>query len=301
MGSRYCEKKKFLNENGGFIFQNAERYTNVYLPLVNEGGMISGVTPMLAGDCKSGQDAFLPAPAGEESLRSSCESRNFRVCIDGKKPWSVCGQSAYQKAERFLPSAEETVLTVGLLWQRITRENHEPGIKASVLSFVPAGSEKTEIMQVALTNIGSAPMKLQPVTAIPLYGRSADNIRDHRHVTSLLHRAELRTHGIDLTAALTFDERGHQLGQVTYRVWGGDETGAPPQSFIPLARDFAGEGSWDCPQAVAQPRTGKYCSSFIVNARTSRASKLCRVFRNILTSTGGECILILPARQAGFC
>lgn len=252
------QKIQFLNENGDFTLRNAERYKDVYLPLVNEGGMMSSVTPMLAGDCKSGQDTFLLAPASEESLRSSCESRNFWVCVDGKKPWSVCGQSAYQKAERFSPSEEETVLTAGLLWQRITRENHELGIKASVLSFVPAGREKTEIMQVAVTNIGSDPLKFQPTAAVPLYGRSADNIRDHRHVTSLLHRAELRTYGIDLTATLTFDERGHQPGRVTYRVWGGDETGAPPQSFIPLARDFVGEGSWDCPRAVAQPNPEKH-------------------------------------------
>ena len=32
--------------------------------------------------------------------------------------------------------------------------------------------------------------------AIPVYGRSADNIRDHRNVTSMLHRIETTEHGI---------------------------------------------------------------------------------------------------------
>ena len=220
--------------------------------------MISSVTPLLAGDCKSGQDTFLLSPASEESLRSGRESRNFWVCTEGADPWSVTGQSAVQQAARFGTEAEEAVLTAGLLWQRVTRKNRKGNLRASVLSFVPAGQEKIEVMQVTLVNLGSDPVEMTPVAAIPLYGRSADNIRDHRHVTSLLHRVELRRHGVDLTPTLTFDERGHQPGQVTYRVWGGDETGAPPQGFLSLARDFVGEGSWDWPEAVVRldPRRG---------------------------------------------
>lgn len=246
------DRIEYLNERGDFILRGAQRYRNIYFPLLNEGGIISSITPLLAGDCKTGQDTFLMPPASEESLRSGRESRNFWVCADGEAPWSVCGQSARQQAEQFSENAEETVLTAGMLWQKITRKNISLGLEAATLSFVPAGREKIEIMQVTLKNFGNTPLKLLPVAAVPLYGRSADNIRDHRHVTSLLHRAELRLHGIDLTPTLTFDERGHQPGQVTYRVWGGDETGAPPKGFIPLARDFVGEGSWDCPQAIMQ-------------------------------------------------
>ncbi len=244
---------EYRDEQGGFVLRNAQRYQNLYFPLVNEGGMISSVTPLLAGDCKSGQDTFLLSPASEESLRSGRESRNFWVCTEGADPWSVTGQSAVQQAARFGTEAEETVLTAGLLWQRVTRKNRQGNLRASVLSFVPAGQEKIEVMQVTLVNLGNDPVEMTPVAAIPLYGRSADNIRDHRHVTSLLHRVELRRHGVDLTPTLTFDERGHQPGQVTYRVWGGDETGAPPQGFLSLARDFVGEGSWDWPEAVVRP------------------------------------------------
>lgn len=44
---------------------------------------------------------------------------------------------------------------------------------------------------------------------------------------------------------------------MTYRVWGGDETGAPPVGFIPLTQDFIGHGSYDWPEAVVcpQPKT----------------------------------------------
>ena len=244
----------YLNEQGDFTLRDAQRYGDIYFPLVNEGGMMSSVTPLLAGDCKSGQNTFLLPPASEDSLRSGRDSRNFWVRVNGGEPWSVTGQSAPQQARRFSPDCEETAFTGGLLWQRITRENRTLGLRASTLSFVPAGRERIEIMQVTLTNTGDGQLELSPTAAIPLYGRSADNIRDHRHVTSLLHRVELRRHGPDLTPALTFDERGHQPGRVTYRVWGGDETGAPPQGFLALARDFVGEGSWDWPEAVVCPR-----------------------------------------------
>lgn len=244
----------YLNGQGDFTLRNAQRYGEIYFPLVNAGGMMSSVTPLLAGDCKTGQNTFLLAPASEDSLRSGRDSRNFWVRANGGEPWSAVGRSAPQQARRFDADCEETVLTGGLLWQRLTRENRALGLRASTLSFVPAGEEAIEIMQVTLTNTGDGPLELSPTAAIPLYGRSADNIRDHRHVTSLLHRVELRRHGPDLTPTLTFDERGHQPGRVTYRVWGGDETGAPPQGFLALARDFVGEGSWDWPEAVARPR-----------------------------------------------
>lgn len=245
---------EYLNEHGDFSLRDAQKYPYVYFPLVNEGGMMSSVTPLLSGDCKTGQDSFLLPPASAETLHESRATRNFWIKADGVQPWSVTGVSAPQEALRYTDRAEETVLTGGLLWQRISRENKALGIHAETLSFVPAGTEKIEIMQVTLTNTGENPVEIQPTAVVPIYGRSADNIRDHRHVTSLLHRVELRPHGVDVTPTLTFDERGHQPGKITYRVWGGDEVGAPPQGFVPLTKDFVGEGSWDWPEAVVCPK-----------------------------------------------
>ena len=247
------ELLKFVNQHGDFILRNAQRSPEVYFPLVNEGGMISSVTPMLAGDCKTGQNTYLLAPASSETLHESRASRNFWVRIDGFEPWSVVGQSAPQHAKRFGGCEEEAVLTGGLLWQKIARTHKASGLLSETLSFVPAGWNRVEIMQVKLTNTGSAALHLTPIGAVPMYGRSADNIRDHRHVTSLLHRVQLRQHGLDLKPTLTFDERGHKKGTVTYRVWGGDENGAPPQGFVPLVRDFVGQGSYDWPEAVVCP------------------------------------------------
>ena len=244
-----------LNPKGDFRLQDAQLYPEVYFPLVNAGGMISSVTPLLAGDAKTSQNTYLLAPASSETLHESRAARNFWVRIEGCAPWSVTGQSAPQMTRRFGEDREEAILTGGLLWQQVARTHKETGLLAQVLSFVPATREKIEVMQVSLTNNGRSPLKLTPIAAIPMYGRSADNIRDHRHVTSLLHRVTIREQGIDLHPTLTFDERGHQKGTVTYRVWGGDDRGGAPTGFLPLVRDFVGSGSYDWPQAVVCPES----------------------------------------------
>ena len=242
-----------LNAQGDFVLRNAQQYPQVYFPLVSPGGMISSVTPLLAGDAKTGQNTYLLAPASSETLHESRATRNFWVCVRGQEPWSAAGQSAPQMMRRFGKDPEEAVLTGGLLWQQVERRQQETGLTARTLSFAPATREKIEILQVSLSNDGPSPLELTPIAAIPMYGRSADNIRDHRHVTSLLHRVTLRDHGIDLHPTLTFDERGHQKGTVTYRVWGAGEQGEPPVGFVPLVRDFVGSGSYDWPEAVLCP------------------------------------------------
>ena len=246
------EQITYLNESGDFILHNAHKYSGIYMPLVNEGGLVSSVTPWLAGDCKTDQNNFLLPPAGMETLHESRAVRNFWVKAEGEAPWSVTGQSALQRAEQYT-GGEETVLTGGLLWQRLTRKHCRIGLQAETLSFVPAGQEKIEIMQVTLTNCGRTSLSLTPVVAIPMYGRSADNVRDHRHVTSLLHRVEVEEYGLKLTSTMTFDERGHQPGKVTYRVWGAMGEGIPPKEFLVRTCDFVGQGSYDWPEALINP------------------------------------------------
>lgn len=250
---------EYHSANGDFTLRHAEKYPDIYFPLVSGAGMMSSISPMLSGDCKTSQETFLLAPASRETLHESRASRNFWVSLSGEKPWSVCGQSAPQQAAKFSPDGEETVLTGGLLWQKITRENRNTGLKADVLSFVPAGDDKVEIMQVTLTNMGSRDLRFRAAAAIPVYGRSADNIRDHRHVTSLLHRVEMTRFGLDVKPTMTFDERGHQPGNVTYRVWGAEGNGNPPEGFIPMVDDFIGSGSYDWPEALVDPCVAYSC------------------------------------------
>ena len=101
-------------------------------------------------------------------------------------------------------------------------------------------------------------VEIVPTGAIPVYGRSADNLRDHRHVTSLLHRIRTTDYGVEVTPVLSFDERGHQKNSTTYFVYGSDENGEKPESFYPTVEEFIGEGgTFLNPEAVRINKPGK--------------------------------------------
>jgi cellobiose phosphorylase len=108
-------------------------------------------------------------------------------------------------------------------------------------------------MRVRITNISDKALRVTPTAAIPIYGRSADNLRDHRHVTSLLHRIRTIPAGVVVQPTLSFDERGHRPNQVAYCVVGAEGKGALPVGFFPLVEDFIGEGgTLDWPEAVVR-------------------------------------------------
>lgn len=86
-------------------------------------------------------------------------------------------------------------------------KNLDIGIASSVLSFCPTGDECVEIMMVTLKNEGNETLEITPVSAIPVYGRGADRIRDHRHVTSLLNRTKVTEFGVTMTPSMSFDEK----------------------------------------------------------------------------------------------
>lgn len=243
-------KLQFLNSEGDFFLEDAHLSPDIYFPLVNESPFISSITPYLAGDCKVDQNTFLLEPASEETLIRRNTSRNFWIRVDGLAPWSATGCSAQQLANHGTPKEERADLYGGLLWQRVERTWEEAHISCSILNFVPADDVKAEIMQVSLTNHHIEPVTMQCIAAIPIYGRSADHIRDHRHVTSLLHRGKVTAYGLDVTPTLTFDERGHLPGNITYRVWGADDQGMPPQYLVPLTREFLGSGTPLWPECI---------------------------------------------------
>ncbi len=149
--------------------------------------------------------------------------------------------------------SETSRLEAGALWHRMTRENKKLGLKSVLTSFIPAGSEQTEILKVEITNMGRAPVTITPTAAIPLFGRSADNLRDHRHVTSLLHRIEPHDHGVLVTPTMSFDERGHHTNQWVYAVLGCEASGASINGSFPTVSSYLGEGgTFDAPRAVLE-------------------------------------------------
>jgi cellobiose phosphorylase len=253
---------QFTDERGTFRLENPHHTSALYFPLVNEAGMMSVVTPTLHGDAKTGQHSFLLPPVSVEDLRTSRSARNFWVQVDGAGVWSVTGNSAAQIAA----DEDKVSLEAGMLWQRVTRENTRLGLRAEVTSFVPVTTDQVELMQVTLTNLSDHPLVLTPTAAIPIYGRSADNLRDHRHVTSLLHRIRCHVHGVLVRPTLSFDERGHQPNTITYAVLGAEGDGTAPVGFFPTVDGFIGEGgNLDWPQAVTRPDANLVATGAIVS------------------------------------
>jgi cellobiose phosphorylase len=267
----------FVDDAGTFVLENPHRTSYLYFPLVNEAGMMSAITPLLHGDVKTGQNTFLTPPVSVEDLHNSRSARNFWVFVDGVGPWSAAGNSAPQMAHRFVDDgAEQVTLEAGFLWHKVTRDGPQVGLRAEITNFVPAGGDQVELMKVTLTNVTGRPLAITPTAAIPLYGRSADNLRDHRHVTSLLHRISTHTHGVLVRPTLSFDERGHRPNSVTYGVLGFEADGTPPVGFFPIVEEFIGEGgSLEWPEVVVKslparfpagqaprPGSGQACEGF---------------------------------------
>lgn len=247
---------RFLDEKGTFSLQQPEQYSYLYFPLAGEKGLKSAVTPSLGGDIKLDQNAFLLEPVSAENLHNNRSSRNFWCNIKGKGCWSATGVSAEEIANRYTGNGDKSSMSAGLMWHKVVRKSDKYQLRSEITSFVPVDAN-VEIMQVKVENIGTETVTLTPVAVIPMYGRSADNLRDHRHVTSLLHRIHTMENGVTVTPTLSFDERGHQQNNTTYFVCGTDEAGNAPVDFYPTVDDIvAGGGNFECPYAVYKNITG---------------------------------------------
>ena len=250
----------FLNEKGSFYLKDADKYKALYFPIASEQGLKSVVTPDLGGDSKIDQNTFLLEPESVENLHNNRAGRNFWCGLEDGSIWSAVGRSAEAEAQKLLPDAETSDVCAGFMWHIVTRKSKKHSLSAKTLSFVPY-NKNFEIMQVDITNNGDKPVAINPVAAIPLYGRSADNIRDHRHVTSLLHRISTTEDGVFVKPTLSFDERGHRKNEITYFVTGISEyenlKEVKPESFFPTVEEFIGEeGTYTNPEAVAKAWQG---------------------------------------------
>ena len=245
----------FLDDDGTFTLNDPEAVSCLYFPLASEAGLKSAITPGLGGDCKLDQETFLLEPVSSENLHTSRNTRNF-WCVTEKGCWSAAGASAQQEADRFTEQQDESALTAGLMWQTVERESKRLGLKAEITSFVPP-QDNVEIMEVQLTNTGTVPRNVTGIAAVPIYGRSADNLRDHRNVTSMLHRIKTTDHGVLVKPTMSFDEKGHRENRKIYYVLGSAGTGEKPAAFYPTVEGFLGEGgTFLKPRAVYEGAEG---------------------------------------------
>ena len=241
---------KFTDDKGAFVSDTAHLINTLYFPLCNSTPIMSSVSPDLHGDIKTDFNSFLLEPVSRISLSNLKSSRNFWIYINPAKIWSVTGVS--KEASRL---EDKFNLEAGLLWHKITRQNKKIGLKAEVTSFIPASDDPVELMLIDITNISKRPIKFIPTAAIPVFGRSAHNLHDHRHVTSLLQRIQKDKFGIVVKPTLIFDESGHKKNLTSYFVLGIDEKYGPPKYIYPTQEEFTGESSdLEAPAAILQNR-----------------------------------------------
>lgn len=256
---------EFTDTKGSFQLRSAQQYPGLYFPIAGECGLKSALTPELGGDAKLDQNHFLLEPASMGNLNATNGSRNFWCVLEDGRLWSVTGHSPLQEVLRFTEEEEDVTVSAGYMWHTVTRHGTEVALKARVTSFIPY-QKNMEIHRIEITNTGKEPLTFRPAAAIPIYGRSADNIRDHRHVTSLLHRVTVTEGGVQVCPTFSFDERGHQLNREIYFVNGMTGDGRLPESFEPELAEFAGSGSLSHPEALLRGSEGRQ-PSYQVNGQ----------------------------------
>jgi cellobiose phosphorylase len=229
---------KFVDDKGVFLVKNPQKVFSLYFPLTNkEGGLLSSIAPNLGGDIKKDNDRFLTPPASIEDIKNNplCR-REFFIKV---RPESNILR---------LSEAWRDTLEAGILYHKLIKENDT--LKVEILNFIPFDLD-VEVMWVKVENKKNRPIQVIPTSFIPLYGRGEKNLRDHRHVTSLLNRITLLPLGIILKPTMVFDERGHRENETHYFVLGYQDKRIPPLGQFPTLQVFCGEsGNLSYPEAI---------------------------------------------------
>lgn len=291
------ETVRFLDHDGTFALDKPENYSYLYLPIAGEKGIKAAVTPNFGGDSKLNQNAFLMEPVSAENLHNNRSGRNFWCYVKDVGSWSVVGASAEEEGKRFTDCQDESELQAGFMWQTVKRTSRKYQLEAKVTVFAPL-EHTVELMQVRICNIGKSEQTITPIAAIPIYGRSADNIRDHRHVTSLLHRISTTEYGVWVRPTMSFDERGHRMNHLIYYVCGVSGNGEKPVDFYPTVDSYIGEGgSYTHPRAVLCNENGVLAGSNLEGKEAVGGIRFSEI-----TLKPGECAsytLILGAAESG--
>jgi hypothetical protein len=100
---------RFTSRNdGSFTAPFADYISRLYFPLMNNHGMKCSITPELKGDIVSSFQTFLTPATGTEELHRNAAGRNFWISVQGQYPWSVSGNSAFQKAAKWTEERDES-------------------------------------------------------------------------------------------------------------------------------------------------------------------------------------------------
>lgn len=257
------EKIYLNNEDASFVLEQPENYSDLYFPIAGIERIKSAITPNLGGDCKLNQETFVLEPVSIENLHNNRSNRNFWCDVDGVGIWSATGNSAEAEMIKFTDRQDKSQLQAGFMWHTVSRKSLKYRLSAKITSFVPLEYD-VECMYVELENISNETCMLTPTAAIPIYGRSADNIRDHRHVTSLLHRITTTENGVLVKPTMSFDERGYRKNDMTYFAVGISADSENPTTFYPTVEQFLGEGGiYTHPRALLEHTKGVGAGEYI--------------------------------------
>jgi len=228
--------------SGSFIAQNADHTSRLYFPLMNEAGMRSSVTPDLKGDISGGFDQYLMPPVVTEDLHRSLNARYFWIVADGQTPWNINGLSPGQQARKWTEQAENSTLIARPGFFTLTRKHPVLPLEISICVTVPAAPHQVELWKIGVKNTGSRNIQFTPFAALPMFGRHADNLRDHRQVTSMFQRCYKEEAGLRIKPTIVHDESGHRVNATSYFAYFYDENGGFPDRIWTRMQDFTGEG-----------------------------------------------------------
>jgi cellobiose phosphorylase len=237
--------------DGSFIAPYAEYVSRLYFPMMNEHGMKCSITPELKGDIASSFQNYLTAATVTEELHRNVSGRNFWISAEGHTPWSVAGNSAFQKAEKWTGERDGSEVEGHIGAFILRRRNNRIGLQSEVTVFVPNTDDFVELMKVSVKNTSDRQITFTPISATPIFGRHADNFRDHRQVTTMFQKVFIERHGVRVKPTIVHDEHGHSVNRMNYAVLGFEQNGDAPLGIWPVMYDFIGEGgSLDNPEAV---------------------------------------------------
>ncbi len=226
--------KLTLESNGAFLIENVTDLSYTYFPMCNALDLKGSLTPSMGGDATIDQNGFLLTPSTVMDLENTLAKRNVYFRVNDEFTWSITGQTPKQTL-----TPDKVNLYGNFLVHRVKRENAL--FTCEIESFIPV-NDNQELHKITMTNTTSKKLTLKSVVGIPLYGRSAENIRDHRHVTSLLNRVRITNNGIINKPTFSFDERGHNLNKRLYGCFVHSSHHASVKNYHPTLETFTGEG-----------------------------------------------------------
>lgn len=225
---------KFIDNKGSFRLKNSQNYT-LYFPLTNKNGsLLSSISPNLAGDIKADQGHFVTPPLSAVDIKTNllCR-RDFFIKL--------------KKQTLRLSRAHNDTLEAGFLYHKLIKKTK--GLNIEILNFIPHNLD-CEVMQIKIKNKTKKSLEIIPTSFIPLYGRSAENIRDHRHVSSLLNRIKLSKYAIRLRPTMVFNEAGHKLNKTEYFSIGFEGNKKAALGQFPTLDYFCGQGDLLNPESL---------------------------------------------------